>query len=76
MVVHQGEPVYIRSLSTRRAAIAHVTGFERFERREWVHVQLVTAWYDWDASHTEARTILLSGELLFVDPRYLEAVRH
>ena len=46
--IRPGEAVYIRSLSTRRAAVAAVLGPVYKDGRSWVHVRLVTAWYDWD----------------------------
>ena len=73
--VHAGEPVYIRSFSTRRAAVAQVLGFVRVEGQTWVRVRFMTAWYDWDTPHTEARTTVTRGEELLVAPTQLEAIR-
>ena len=73
--VRVGEPVYVRSFSTRRAAVAQVIGLETTGGQEWVRVRLITAWYDWDTPHTEAKTVPRSGEELLVDPKHLEAIR-
>jgi hypothetical protein len=76
MFIRDGEPVYVRSLSTRRAAVAEVLGLVNKDGRQWASVRLVTAWYDWDGhAQTEAAIIPTSNQQLFIDPQRLEPIR-
>ncbi len=73
--IRAGEPVYIRSFSTRRAAVAQVIGLQTTEGQQWVRTRLVTDWYDWDQPQTAPRTMARSGDELLVDPKHLEPIR-
>jgi hypothetical protein len=70
-----GEAVYLRSFSTRRAAVAQVLGVTQADGHAWVHVRLVTGWYDWDTPALQARALPKKDEELLVAPTHLEAIR-
>lgn len=73
--LREREPVYIRSFSTRRAAVAQVLGVVSVDGKEWVRVRLVTDCYDWDNPEAKRESVPRSGEELLVAPLHLEAIR-
>lgn len=70
-----GQPVYIRSYSTRRAAIAELLALVYYAGRDWGRVRLATPWYDWDQMPLSRGPAPAAGEVLQVEAYRLEPVR-
>jgi hypothetical protein len=73
--ISQGEPVYVRAYSTKRAAIAALLTVFPSAGGDWGQVRLVTDWYDWDEAADHAGRPLRAGEVLQLEAFRLEAIR-
>jgi hypothetical protein len=73
--IRAGAPVYVRTYSTHRAAIAELVTLHREAGRDWGQVRLVTAWHEWDDDPAGADAPHHAGEVLEVEAYRLEAIR-
>lgn len=73
--LYRGEIVYIRSYSTRRAAIAQVINPAPEPGSDYVEVRLVTDWYAWDADKGPNETRPHAGDQMRYASYRLEEVR-
>ena len=72
--IREGAPVYVRTYSTHRAAVAELVTLCREAGREWGQVRLITEWHDWD-EEPRADPGHHAGEVLQVEAYRLEAIR-
>jgi len=73
--IHEGAPVYVRTYSTHRAAVAELVTLRREAGRAWGQVRLVTEWHDWDDEPAGTDAPHHAGEVLQVEAYRLEAIR-
>ena len=75
VALKQGQLVYVRSYSTRRAGVAEVLAVVHEAGRDWGQVRLATEWYDWDEGATSEAVPPAAGEMVQVETYRLEPVR-
>jgi hypothetical protein len=75
ITVHKGEAVYVRSFSTRRAAIAQVVNPAPMPDSDCVEVQLVTDWYSWDGANAPSEAQPHAGDQVLYAAYRIEAIR-
>jgi hypothetical protein len=75
VALKQGQPVYVRSYSTRRAAVGELLALVQRGDREWGEVRLITEWHNWDGEANTDASAPQEGEVLRVESYRLESIR-
>lgn len=73
--LQNGQLVYVRSYSTRRAAVAELLTVVREAECDWGQVRLATDLHDWDEDPESRAGRPGAGELIRVETYRLEPVR-